>query len=203
MWVPRLMPIYVVLWCCSEAAHHSWYNFVCFLFRAMCMSFSGSSHVLVTVVMKCIDKQTQTHPSCCKKTIPPKQQYREFCGLRDKQKPWLFRGAIFDKVLQQIDLLIYVLRKLGGVGGYTLGQRCRSCLAGGFVLFFMSLYNKTLRLHVFWKRGPKLEPTIRIIGKIGILDPNSFGLGTLIAPHGPPRVIPWPCAPSVKHKNSR
>jgi hypothetical protein len=27
------------------------------------MSFLGSSHVLVTAVTKCIDKQTETHPS--------------------------------------------------------------------------------------------------------------------------------------------
>ena len=30
-----------------------------------------------------------------------------------------------------------------------------------------------------------------------------FLIGTLNAPNGPPRVVPWPCELCFKHKNSR
>ena len=32
--------------------------------------------------------------------------------------------------------------------------------------------------------------------------PYFFLIGTLNAPNVPPRVVPWPCVPSTKHKNT-
>ena len=33
--------------------------------------------------------------------------------------------------------------------------------------------------------------------------PNRVLIGTLNAPNGLPRVVPWPCVPCIKHKNNR
>ena len=73
---------------------------------------------------------------------------------------------------------------------------------GLFFFFGRDFFEKTRFFMFFGKNGSKMVAIIQTIGKNGTLDPIFLLIGTLNGPNGPPRVVLWPCEPSIKLKNT-